>query len=237
MPGREIKGQLSLKRQFSIDQGKLEEIFDIDITTNDQFLQSYLGASADNRLKDIVSTIQAEQNRVIRAEMGRPLIVQGVAGSGKTTIALHRIAFLIYNFGQSFQPENFMIIAPNRLFLNYISEVLPELGVERVKQTTFEDFAREVIGEKYQVQDPHEKLLRFVEQDIDPVQVAQNELIKQAAIAKSGLLFKELLDHFLAQVEATLLPQTDLHFNNKVLFSEREIFDLVFCRLPRLAGL
>ncbi|HBE79413.1 MAG TPA: DNA helicase, partial [Firmicutes bacterium] len=100
-PDGEIKGQLSLKRQFSIDKGQLEEIFDIDITTNDQFLQSYLGASADNRLKDIVSTIQAEQNRVIRADMNRPLIVQGVAGSGKTTIALHRIAYLIYNYGQS----------------------------------------------------------------------------------------------------------------------------------------
>jgi DNA helicase-2/ATP-dependent DNA helicase PcrA len=152
-PDGKISGTLSLKRQFSIEKGRLEEIFDIDITTNDQFLQSYLGASADNRLKDIVSTIQAEQNRVIRANMERPLIVQGVAGSGKTTIALHRIAYLIYNYGKSFVPENFMIIAPNRLFLNYISEVLPELGVERVKQTTFEDFAREVIHEKYQIKD------------------------------------------------------------------------------------
>jgi DNA helicase-2/ATP-dependent DNA helicase PcrA len=227
-PDGEIKGQLSLKRQFSIEKGKLEEIFDIDITTNDQFLQSYLGASADNRLKDIVSTIQAEQNRVIRAEMGRPLIVQGVAGSGKTTIALHRIAYLIYNFGKSFQPENFMIIAPNRLFLNYISEVLPELGVERVKQTTFEDFAREVIGEKYQVKEPHEKLLRFVELNLDPREIADNELIKQAAMAKSGLLFKELLNHFLGHVEENLLPPGDLRFENKVLFSKEEIRNLFF---------
>jgi DNA helicase-2/ATP-dependent DNA helicase PcrA len=227
-PDGEIKGKLSLKRQFSIEKGQLEEIFDIDITTNDQFLQSYLGASADNRLKDIVSTIQAEQNRVIRADMERPLIVQGVAGSGKTTIALHRIAYLIYNYGKSFVPENFVIVAPNRLFLNYISEVLPELGVERVKQTTFEDFAREVIAEKYQVKDPHEKLLRFVEQNLEEQQIAENELIKQAAMVKSGLLFKDWLDYFLRQVEEKLLPGNDFSFEDKVFYTHEEITKLFF---------
>ncbi|HBF39674.1 MAG TPA: DNA helicase, partial [Firmicutes bacterium] len=227
-PDGKIQGQLSLKRQFSIDKGQLAEMFDIDITTNDQFLQSYLGASADNRLKDIVSTIQAEQNRVIRADMKRPLLVQGVAGSGKTTIALHRIAYLIYNFGQSFMPENFMIIAPNRLFLNYISEVLPELGVERVKQTTFEDFAREVIAEKYQVKDPNEKLLRFVEQNLNEQQIAENELIKQASMVKSGLRFKDFLDYFLKQLEDKLMPANDFGFEDKVLYKNEDIRRLFF---------
>ncbi|MDD2481127.1 MAG: UvrD-helicase domain-containing protein, partial [Lutispora sp.] len=127
-----IKGELLLKRQLIINKGKLEDIYDIDITTNDEILQASLGANADNRLKEIVTTIQAEQNKIIRADMWTPLIVQGAAGSGKTTIALHRIAYLIYTYEKSFKPENFMIIAPNRFFLNYISEVLPELGVERV---------------------------------------------------------------------------------------------------------
>ena len=85
-PGGLIEGNLYLKRQFSIEDGKLKDVFDIDITTNDEFLQKYLGANAENRLKDIVSTIQVEQNRVIRANMWKPLIVQGAAGSGKTTI-------------------------------------------------------------------------------------------------------------------------------------------------------
>ncbi|HBE79412.1 MAG TPA: DNA helicase, partial [Firmicutes bacterium] len=107
-------------------------------------------------------------------------------------------------------------------------EVLPELGVERVKQTTFEDFAREVIAEKYQVKDPHEKLLRFVEQNLKAKQIAENELIKQAAMVKSGLLFKELLDVFLGQVEETLLPISDFHFENKVLYSNQEIRNLFF---------
>ena len=147
------EGELLLKRQIAIENAQLVDFIDVDITTNDAFLQASLEASADKRLKDIASTIQAEQNRVIRANMRRPLIVQGVAGSGKTTIALHRIAYFIYTYEKTFNPETFMILAPNRLFINYISEVLPELGVEKVKQTTFIDFMSELIGKKINLVD------------------------------------------------------------------------------------
>ncbi|MDD4774747.1 MAG: DNA helicase, partial [Eubacteriales bacterium] len=147
-PGGEQKGELYLKRQYTINKAELEAIMDVDITANDAFLQAALGENKDKRLQDIVSTIQAEQNRIIRADIYRPLIVQGVAGSGKTTIALHRIAYLIYTFNTDFNPANFLIIAPNRLFLNYISEVLPELGVESVRQSTFADLAYELLGIK-----------------------------------------------------------------------------------------
>ena len=227
-PDGEIQGELSLKRQFSIDAGVLKEIFDIDITTNDEFLQSYLGANAENRLKEIVSTIQTEQNRVIRAEMRPNLIVQGVAGSGKTTIALHRIAYLIYNYEKVFQPENFMIIAPNRLFLNYISEVLPELGVELVKQTTFEDFATEVIGEKFKIRDVYEKLLEFVKPETGEESNRRRKLLKKAAEFKSSLLFKEILDGYLELIEGRLLLTGDFSFKGRVFFSEREIRELYY---------
>jgi DNA helicase-2/ATP-dependent DNA helicase PcrA len=153
-PRGDVRGTMSLKRQYTIEDGRLQNLFDIDITTNDTFLQSFLGANADTRLKDIVSTIQAEQNRIIRADMWTPLIVQGAAGSGKTTIALHRIAYLVYTHEKFFKPEAFMIIAPNTLFLNYISEILPELGVDRVRQTTFEDFAMDLIGRRFRIRDP-----------------------------------------------------------------------------------
>ena len=151
--GEMYEGELLLKRQITIEDGHLVNIIDVDITTNDAFLQASLEASADQRLKDIASTIQAEQNRVIRASMRRPLIVQGAAGSGKTTIALHRIAYFIYTYEKSFNPENFLIIAPNRLFINYISEVLPELGVEKVKQTTYIDFIFECLGFKLKLEE------------------------------------------------------------------------------------
>lgn len=227
-PEGEINGELSLKRQFTIEAGKLREIFDIDITTNDQFLQAHLGASADNRLKEIVATIQAEQNRIIRADLKTPLIIQGVAGSGKTTIALHRIAYLIYNYEGSFKPENFMIIAPNRFFLNYISEVLPELGVERVRQTTFEEFALELIGEKIKVRDPNYRLTEFLNKGNTPEEQAQMELEKQMIAFKSSMAFKAILDEYIARIEQTLIPEEDFRIGDWVIYTHQEILDLFF---------
>lgn len=225
-PDGRIDGKLTLKRQFSIDKGKLEDIFDIDITTNDEFLQSYLGASADNRLKDIVTTIQAEQNRIIRADMWTPLIVQGAAGSGKTTIALHRIAYLIYTHERTFKPENFMIIAPSKFFLNYISEVLPELGVEKVKQTTFEEFAMELIGKKFRFRDEYEKLTRFVDHNISEEMNKQNDMIRGASELKASMLFKEAIDRYIGTIENEFIPKEDFGVGDTVLFTYEEINDL-----------
>lgn len=225
-PDGRIRGDLSLKRQFSIDKGELQDIFDIDITTNDEFLQSYLGASADNRLKDIVTTIQAEQNRIIRADMWTPLIVQGAAGSGKTTIALHRIAYLIYTYERTFKPENFMIIAPSKFFLNYISEVLPELGVEKVKQTTFEEFAMELIGKKFKFRDEYEKLTMFVNHKITEDEVKRNELIRGSSELKASMLFKEAIDKYIDAIERDFIPKEDFKIGNIVLFKYQEINDL-----------
>lgn len=222
-PDGRINGKLSLKRQFSIDQAQLKEIFDIDITTNDEFLQGYLGANADNRLKDIVSTIQWEQNRVIRADMWKPLIVQGAAGSGKTTIALHRIAYLIYTYEKSFVPENFMIIAPSRLFLNYISEVLPELGVERVKQTTFEDFAMELIGQKFKIRDGNEKLTLFVNNKSKTEDIKRNERIVKESEWKASMEFRNALDHYIKFIEEEFIPGEDFKVGSFTLFTYEEI--------------
>lgn len=225
-PDGKISGDLSLKRQFSINEGKLQDIFDIDITTNDEFLQSYLGASADNRLKDIVTTIQAEQNRIIRADMWTPLIVQGAAGSGKTTIALHRIAYLIYTYERTFKPENFMIIAPSKFFLNYISDVLPELGVEKVKQTTFEEFAMELIGRKFKFRDEYEKLTMFVNHKITEIEERKNELIRDSSELKASMLFKEAIDKYIETIERDFIPKEDFKIGTIVLFKYEEINDL-----------
>ncbi len=221
-----INGELLLKRQFSINNGSLDEIFDIDITTNDEFLQTYLGANAENRLKEIVSTIQEEQNKIVRAPMWKPLIVQGVAGSGKTTIALHRIAYLIYTFEKSFDPENFMIIAPNRLFLNYISEVLPELGVDRVKQTTFEEFSMELIGKKFKLRDANEKLNMFVNHNVTEEQIKHNNLVRGSSILKTSMDFKDIIDEYLKEIELSFIPKKDITLGTKVIFSYEELNNL-----------
>ncbi len=219
-PDGKIEGSLSLKRQFSINKGVLEEIFDIDITTNDEFLQTYLGANADNRLKEIVSTIQVEQNAIVRADMWRPLIVQGAAGSGKTTIALHRIAYLIYTFEKSFKPENFMIIAPNKLFLNYISDVLPELGVERVRQTTFEDFAMDLIGKRFKMRDENEKLVMFTKTNKSAI---EKNMLRECSHFKTSMLFKYIIDNYISGIEKKLIPKVDFKIGSRIIYKYEEI--------------
>ncbi|HCT64573.1 MAG TPA: DNA helicase [Lachnospiraceae bacterium] len=233
-PEGNIKGQLTLKRQFTIEEGELKGIFDIDVTTNDEFLQSYLGTNADNRLKDIVSSIQSEQNKIIRSDMWTPLIIQGAAGSGKTTIALHRIAYLIYTYEKTFKPENFMIIAPNKFFLNYISEILPELGVEKVKQTTFEEFAQEIIGKKQKIKDSNEKLMLFVDNNITEEQKKANEFLKEATQFKSSMTFKEILDDYIEVIETLFIPKEDFKLEKFILFKYEEINDLFINQYKRL---
>ena len=115
-PDGAVSGELTLKRQFDILDGEILSIFDTDIVSQDAYLQSALNAMNGERLKEIVTTIQAEQNYVIRYPLRQSLVVQGVAGSGKTTIALHRIAYLLYAFRDQLRPENMLILAPNPLF-------------------------------------------------------------------------------------------------------------------------
>ena len=145
-PDGRVCGQLNLKRMLTVRERQLISLFDSGIVSQESYLQEVLGSISTDRLRDIVSTIQAEQNIVIRHPLNSHLMVQGAAGSGKTTIALHRIAYLLYTFRNSLKPENMMILAPNPLFLSYISQVLPDLGVERVVQTTFEGWCRAGMG-------------------------------------------------------------------------------------------
>ena len=143
-----VKGELTLKRMLTVRERRLVSLFDSGIVSQEAYLQEILGTISSDRLREIVTTIQAEQNIVIRCPLNANLLVQGAAGSGKTTIALHRIAYLLYAFQKTLKPENMMILAPNPLFLSYISQVLPDLGVERVVQTTFEGWCREAVGSR-----------------------------------------------------------------------------------------
>ncbi len=217
-----ITGTLTLKRNYTIEEGNLLDFFDMDITTNDEVLQASLRDSADERLKDIVATIQAEQNNIIRANLDQPLIVQGVAGSGKTTIALHRIAYLIYTYEKSFKPEQFMIITPNSLFLNYISEVLPELGVDQVEQTTFAKFCLELLKIKTKILGPEEKLQVLLQANNTGLR-QESELIKWAAAFKGSLSFKELLDNYVAYIENTMLPQEDVLLEDHLIVTREDV--------------
>lgn len=209
-----IEGKISLKRQYFIEDQVLEKFSDIDLKTNDELLQVALSEKADDRLKNIVATIQGEQNNIIRADMNKALIVQGVAGSGKTTIALHRIAYLIYNCNKEFDPDNFMIIAPNKFFLNYISNVLPDLGVENVKQYTFEDLAYEIIGKKLKISDSNEKLVTIVNKEFDEINNGDIDTIIAESKLKSSINFKSKVDEYLKYLEKNYLPKEDFILEN-----------------------
>ena len=161
-PEGTIEGDLTKKRVYNIENSELKDYQDIDITTNDEFLQECLNENSEARLKNIISTIQSEQNKIIRAKMSKPLIVQGVAGSGKTTVALHRIAYLVYTYEKEFNPDEFLIIAPNKFFLDYISNVLPDLGVDYVRQQTFEEFMFENIEGNIEIEPINTELSNIV---------------------------------------------------------------------------
>lgn len=135
-----IEGEITLKRQYRIVNGRLEYLFDTGLTIEDEVLQEILGKHADNKMRHIVTSIQRDQNRVIRDEAHRLLIVQGPAGSGKTSIALHRAAYLLYRYQKEMRSENIVIFSPNPLFNDYIASVLPQLGEENVLQTTFGEY-------------------------------------------------------------------------------------------------
>lgn len=228
-PAGNIEGEIKLKRQYFFNKdGELENVMDIDITTNDEMLQPFLAANSDTRLKNIISTIQAEQNKIIRSEMWRPLVVQGVAGSGKTTIALHRIAYLIYNYDKNFFPEEFLIIAPSKFFLNYISNVLPDLGVERVQQSTYEDIAFEIIGDEFDIEDPNEKLAIIIDNNKSEKEKEMSKVIEQASILKSSIRFKNMLDEYLYELEKRFIPDEDFKIDKYVFMKREDIHHLYF---------
>lgn len=221
--GEQIEGEIFLKRQYIIENQELKKYININVTGNDELLQNALEEKADDRLKNIVATIQDEQNKIIRADINSPLIVQGVAGSGKTTIALHRIAYLIYNYEKEFKPEEFMIIAPTRFFLNYISNILPDLGVNDVRQCTFEDFAYDVIGKKLKISDNNEKLVIIVNKEFDEINKGKIDIMIKEAKYKSSINFKRIIDEYLFEIENNYIPKNDFCFNEYTIMKYQDI--------------
>lgn len=198
--GEVHKGHLFAKRQYKIENGDLLDIRDIDLTTNDELLQEALAGKADVRLTEIVSTIQKEQNEIIRAHLRQPIIVQGAAGSGKTTIALHRISYFLYTMGEHFNPEQLMILAPNKLFIDYIGDVLPELGVDKICQTTFTDYVLSATKLKLKLQNPNLQLESLV---------AGGNSQPSAWIAemKGSLYYRDVIERYIQKLEQDIAEQ------------------------------
>lgn len=198
--GEVHKGHLYAKRQYKIENGELLDIRDIDLTTNDELLQEALAGKADVRLTEIVSTIQKEQNEIIRAHLRQPIIVQGAAGSGKTTIALHRISYFLYTMGEHFNPEQLMILAPNKLFIDYIGDVLPELGVDKICQTTFTDYVLSATKLKLKLQNSNEQLELLVAG-------GSHQPTAWIAEMKGSLYYRDVIERYVQKLEQKIAEQ------------------------------
>ena len=185
--GEKVKGQITKKRQIIIKDGILKDVDEQDTLSNDSVLLKYLQENSDARLKSIIATIQREQNKIIRSPLRGDYIIQGTAGSGKTTVALHRIAYLVYNEAKSISEADFMIVGPNKYFLNYISELLPDLDIRNVTQLTFEEIAMKYMGiSKVKLESKNRTLQEILAGNID----------EKVINDKSSIEFLKLLENF-----------------------------------------
>ena len=201
-PAGEVHGDISLKRQYRIRKGKMEYMLESSVTVHDDILQKELSSNADDKMKNIVMTIQREQNRIIRNEAAPVLIIQGVAGSGKTSIALHRIAYLLYAQRGQISSKDILIISPNKVFADYISNVLPELGETTVPETSMEQILSTVLDNKYKYQN-------FFEQVTELLEKPTSDFIERIQY-KASFEFISRLDKFVLHIENNYFKATDV---------------------------
>jgi len=232
-PSGIIEGELILKRKFLFNEGEIEKLFDEGINELmingeegqglvDEFLKVSLEESRGKKLKEVVATIQKEQNEIIRWPRNLPIIVQGSAGSGKTTIALHRLAYLIYRYRETMEGKDILVLAPNKLFLDYISDILPSLGASEVQQDTFEELVLSKLKMKGKIYNKDEKLKSIMEEKDEE----KKKFIIDSSELKGSLTYKLMIDRYIALVESKELDINDIVIGDEVLFSKKEILRL-----------
>lgn len=219
-----IEGDLTLKRQYKINEGKMEYMFDSNLKIDDEMLQEILGKGTDSKMKAIVTTIQREQNRVIRNEEYKNLIVQGPAGSGKTSIALHRIAYLLYKHRDKITPKNIVIFSPNQIFNDYISNVLPQLGEDNMLQSTFKEYMHKALGNRF-IKEDYYDMMEFIftgKKSFDYKTRIKN--IKY----KSSSEFMQVLKTHVDSVEKADRNFKDIVFRDNLIVSSKELQELYY---------
>jgi DNA helicase-2/ATP-dependent DNA helicase PcrA len=227
-PSGTIRGEMELKRQFIIKFGKITGMFDTGITIRDEMLQAVLGGHADNKMKSIVATIQKEQNAIIRNEKSKIVVVQGVAGSGKTSAALQRVAYLLYRYRESLSPENIILFSPNPLFNSYVSTVLPELGEENMQQSTFQEYLDERISKQFHLEDPFDQIEYLLTEKKD-----ERYKTRLASICyKNSITFKKLIDEYVQSLNEGGLEFHSLIFRKRTLVSKEQIYEYFYSLDP-----
>ena len=208
-PAGRVEGTVDCKRQYRIVRGILEYALESDLSISDEILQKELSQTSDHKMKDIVTTIQKEQNRLIRNELADVLIVQGVAGSGKTSVALHRIAYFLYRYRNEISSENFLIISPNGIFVDYISGVLPELGEENIRSIGMEDIAKACLPKELRM----ERLCGLADRFL----TSQDKVWMERSAFKATAEFVHQLDAYLRYCDEHLFTAKDYAYEGGVI--------------------
>lgn len=199
---REFHGVLTGKRQLKIENSELQYVLDSSLTIQDEVLQQTLQSQSSDKMKTIVTSIQREQNKIVRHEAAHTLVIQGVAGSGKTAVALHRIAYFLYKFRDTLRPERIFILSPNKVFGDYISSVLPELGEQPIRSFTLDELTKQLMPSTV-------SYTSFEEETTYILQHPTSKLAKRAA-RKSNFAFVKRLQRFLAQLDETMFTHEAL---------------------------
>jgi DNA helicase-2/ATP-dependent DNA helicase PcrA len=220
-PEMTVSGDLSLKRQYIIKAGELQEMFDTGISIGDEMLQKMLSRSADEKMHSIVTTIQREQNQIIRDDKSKVLIVQGAAGSGKTSVALQRIAYLLYKYRKTLSADNMILFSPNSLFSDYVSNVLPELGEAVLQQTTFQEYlSMRLQGEALKVEDAYDQLEFLL---AGTAETPDYQIRLEGIRYKASADFLHIIEVYAENLKSSGLRFRDFAVGQKVLLSEGQI--------------
>lgn len=226
-PAGKMTGEMLSKYQYKIKKGKLQYAFECDIKVDDDILKRELGMHANASLKSIVRSIQKEQNAIIRNRTDRILVVQGSAGSGKTSIALHRIAYLLYHDRKNLSASQILILSPNRIFSDYISHILPELGEEQIREMSFDDYAYQELKGISDCEDCYDQMERSLSAELTEKQKKKQRLYRQ-----SEKFAKEIYGYVLG-LESDGIVFRDVKFK-KIEKTAREIEELFYFKFPEI---
>lgn len=210
-----ISGTMDLKRQFIIRHGELQSMFDTNVAIGDELLKEVLGNNASDKMKNIVATIQKEQNQIIRNVKNNYLIVQGVAGSGKTSVALQRAAYLLYHYKEELNNDNMLLFSPNPLFSSYIASVLPDLGETSIQQLTFQAYVEKRLGNHLAIESPFSQMEYLL--------TTENAARKAGIRFKASLAFKEYIDQYAEQLSTDGLVFKNIALRGNVIISKEAI--------------
>ncbi|WJN47463.1 RNA polymerase recycling motor HelD (plasmid) [Priestia aryabhattai] len=215
-----IQGEMQLKRQFITKDGQIKTMFDTGVTIGDELLKEILGNNASINMKSIVATIQKEQNQIIRNVKSKYLVVQGVAGSGKTSAALQRVAYLLYRYQDEITAENIMLFSPNSLFNRYIASVLPDLGEDNMQQLTFQEYVEKRLGKQFDVEHPFTQMEYMLTCQDHKMYSARRKGIRY----KASNDFKSLIDSYVVVLSSEdYLIFKNISFRGEMLIGAEQI--------------